>query len=38
MLEKNALDWLDMGEGLEKLDIYIKTKDFNGFIHFLRHY
>ena len=26
MLEKNALEWLDMGEGLEKLDIYKKTK------------
>ena len=26
MLEKNALEWLDMGEGLEKLDIYKKEK------------
>ena len=26
MLEKNALEWLDMGEGLEKLDIYKKNK------------
>ena len=26
MLEKNALEWLDMGEGLEKLDIYKNNK------------
>ena len=26
MIEKNALEWLDMGEGLEKLDIYKKKK------------
>ena len=37
MLEKNALDWLDMGEVLKNL-IFTKTKNFNGFIHFLKHY
>ena len=26
MIEKNALEWLDMGEGLEKLDIYKGNK------------
>ena len=26
MIEKNALDWLDLGEGLEKLDIYKGNK------------
>ena len=26
MIEKNALEWLDMGEGLEKLDIYKNKK------------
>ena len=26
MIEKNAVDWLDLGEGLEKLDIYKRNK------------
>ena len=26
MIEKNALDWLDLGEGLEKLDIYKENR------------
>ena len=35
MLEKNALDWLDMGEGLEKLDIY-KNQRFQWIYSFFK--
>ena len=35
MLEKNALDWLDMGEGFEKLDIY-KNKKFQWIYSFFK--